>query len=249
GDRLLTAPVFILSSVRSGSTLLRVLLDSHSQFHAPHEIHLRGLQVDGTSHYTEKSMRALGLHDRDLQHLLWDRVLHRELQGSGKRYIVDKTPQNALIWRRIAECWPDARFIFLLRHPLSVAMSRQAARRHESLDRNVSRVLRFLNAVEEARNEHPGFAVRYEELAADPRAVTQRLCGFLQVDWEPRMLEYGSDDHGRFEPGLGDWGHAIRSGRVQPPRPLPVADEMPAALHDLCAAWGYPGAGSRAPIA
>jgi len=41
GDRLVAAPVFILCTLRSGSTLLRVLLNSHSQIHAPHELHLR----------------------------------------------------------------------------------------------------------------------------------------------------------------------------------------------------------------
>src|SRR6266516_3925186 len=36
GDRLLSAPVFVLSPLRSGSTLLRVLLNSHYQLYAPH---------------------------------------------------------------------------------------------------------------------------------------------------------------------------------------------------------------------
>ena len=44
-DRLVTAPTFILSSVRSGSTLLRLLLDSHPDICAPHEMHLRGIGV------------------------------------------------------------------------------------------------------------------------------------------------------------------------------------------------------------
>ena len=37
GDRLLERPAFVLSSVRSGSTLMRVLLNSHSEVHAPPE--------------------------------------------------------------------------------------------------------------------------------------------------------------------------------------------------------------------
>ena len=41
GDRLLEPPVFVMCTLRSGSTLLRVLLDSHSQIHCPHELHLR----------------------------------------------------------------------------------------------------------------------------------------------------------------------------------------------------------------
>ena len=40
-DRMVRAPVFVMCTLRSGSTLLRVLLNSHSRIHAPHEIHLR----------------------------------------------------------------------------------------------------------------------------------------------------------------------------------------------------------------
>ncbi|MFJ8165549.1 hypothetical protein ACIRBY_32180 [Streptomyces sp. NPDC096136] len=39
-DRLVPSPVFLLSAVRSGPTLLRCVLDSHSRLHAPHELHL-----------------------------------------------------------------------------------------------------------------------------------------------------------------------------------------------------------------
>ena len=41
-----------------------------------------------------------------------------------------------------------------------------------------------------------------------------------------------------FTPGLGDSSLNIRSGRIQPPAPLP--EETPAALAAICASWGYP---------
>jgi len=56
GDRLLEAPAFVLCSVRSGSTLLRVLLDSHSQIHSPHEMHLRALRVKVRSRYADRAI-------------------------------------------------------------------------------------------------------------------------------------------------------------------------------------------------
>ena len=43
GDRLVESPGFVMCTLRSGSTLLRVMLDSHSQVHCPHEIHLLSL--------------------------------------------------------------------------------------------------------------------------------------------------------------------------------------------------------------
>lgn len=92
-DRLLERPVFILTSVRSGSTLLRMMLGAHSRLHAAHELHLTGIEVyfkPGTP--TERSLRTLGLGHEQLEGLLWDRALHRELVKSGKQFIVEKTP-------------------------------------------------------------------------------------------------------------------------------------------------------------
>jgi len=92
GDRLVAAPVFILCTLRSGSTLLRVLLNSHSQIHAPHELHLRYVSVTLDKTWSKRSMKQMGLDAGTLEYLLWDRLLHRELSGSGKRMIVEKTP-------------------------------------------------------------------------------------------------------------------------------------------------------------
>ncbi|MGH3951898.1 MAG: sulfotransferase family protein, partial [Pseudonocardiaceae bacterium] len=122
-DRLLKRPVFIICPVRSGSTLLRLLLNAHSQLHSPHELHFRRLEVGCSTTLAERSMEALGLDRSDLEHLLWDRVMHRELVKAGKEFIVEKTPSNAFVYQRIAACWPDARFIFLLRHPVSIVQS------------------------------------------------------------------------------------------------------------------------------
>ena len=241
-ERLITAPVFIISSIRSGSTLLRVLLGSHSELCAPHELHLSNIGVRLRTHNTHKSMAATGLDERRLEHLLWDRLLDRQLRMSGKTTLVNKTPSDAFIWRRIAECWPDARFIFLLRHPLSIARSRQTAHPREPLERHIARTSTFMNAVEEARRGLPGLTVRYEELTVDPAAVTKEICAFLGVEWEPGMLDYGdSGESGadEFRMGLGDWSEQIRSGAVQPARPLPSPDEVPDSLKDLCRAWGY----------
>jgi hypothetical protein len=236
--RLLEAPGFVLSTVRSGSTLLRVLLDSHSQIHAPHEMHLRDIQVELKTKYAERAVKEVKLDRDELRNVLWDWYLHRELAATGKRVLVNKTPSDVFITEEIRACWPDARFIFLLRHPLAIARSRQAIRPQDSEERNNQMVLRYANAVEDARQRYEGHTVRYEDLAADPEAETKRLCAFLGLPWEAGMLDYGQTQR-RFKAGLGDWNDKIRSGRVQPPEPLPSPDEVPEALQAITAAWGY----------
>lgn len=239
GQRLVPSPVFVISSVRSGSTLLRVLLNSHPLVRAPHEMHLRTLEVRQSKPYTEKAMTQLGLDRDELEYLLWDRVLHRELEHSGKEVIVDKTPGNALIWPRLHEAWPDARYVFLLRHPASMVTSLINGRPDRDLDKTVAEVKQYVDAVEDARGALPGLTVRYEDLTEDPVGVTQRLCAFLGVDWDRKMLDYGKQEHGPFQAYIGDWSDNIKSGSIQRARELPEAGDVPDPLREITRSWGY----------
>ncbi|WP_239139224.1 sulfotransferase family protein [Sphaerisporangium krabiense] len=245
-DRLLTAPVFVMSPVRSGSTLLRAMLNAHPALHAPHELHVRRLTVGFGTALAEKAMAELGHNQADLEHLLWDRVLHRELVRSGKRHIVDKTPANAFAYKRIAACWPDARFVFLLRHPASIATSWfEAGAGRRTHEEAAADALRYMKAVQRARAALPGPTVRYEDLTADPEKETRALCAFLDLPWEPAMLAYGSPDV--VVKGLGDWKDKIRSGSVQPGRDLPRPEDVPEILRPMCETWGYlPGTAASA---
>jgi hypothetical protein len=244
--RLLTAPVFVFSAPRAGSTLLRAILGSHSELYAPPELPLRHLGVRAETKWIKASLEGLGLTVEDVEHMLWDRVLYEALRRSGKPRLVVKTPANVLAWERIAAAWPDARFIFLLRHPAAAVASLHSSfdpawhptKEEGSLEEAVAKGVRYMTALEQAREALSGFTVRYEDLTASPERVVRELCEFVGVPFEPKMLDYGDFDHAGFTPGLGDSSLNIRSGRIQPPAPLP--EQMPAGLADICAAWGYP---------
>ncbi len=238
--RLVRSPAFVLSSVRSGSTLLRVLLNSHSRIRAPHEMHLRTVHVNMSREFTADAMKELALDREELEHVLWDRVLHLELSRSGKDVIVDKTPPNTLIWPRLHRCWPEARFILLLRHPGAVIQSltsRRADPDHEAIR---AEVLGYAEKLEEARqNLTDAHVITYEDLTADPERITRGLCEYLGVPWESGMLDYGKQNHGTFRPKLGDWSEEIRSGRIQAARQADPAAQLPPRLAELAKAWGY----------
>lgn len=235
-DRRLTAPVFVMCSVRSGSTLLRVVLNSHSQIYAPHELHLKDLRVELSNAYVQGAMDELGVTQSELEHMLWDRLLDEALVRSGKQILVNKTPDDVFIWRRIVRNWPDARFIFLLRHPAAITRSWHSARPWD-LDEATDSALHYMEAVDEVRRTLPGITVRYEELTSEPEETTRRLCEFLDVEWESQMLDYGDQEHGSFKAGLGDWTSKIRSGRIQQSKPVPT--DIPPRLKEICEAWGY----------
>lgn len=238
-DHLTPSPVFVLSPVRSGSTLLRLILDTHTKVCAPHELHLRTLTVTTDRKHAIRAISAVGLSDEDLANVLWDRMLNRELDRSGKLIVVDKTPQNAESWERIHAFWPRARYIHLRRHPGSIVRSMSEARPDVATERHVRRVLQYGEHLNRARAVLPGPTVRYEELTTAPESVVRDLCSYLGVRYQPRMLHYGRKRKHGYPAGLGDWGDTVRTGRIQTGRAVPAPQDIPAALHELCADWGY----------
>jgi hypothetical protein len=238
-DVLVESPVFLLSSTRSGSTLLRMVLDSHPNICAPHEMHLGSLKVSLPAKSTKPAMRDLGLDAERLELMLWDRVMLRELVRSGKSVIVDKTPKNTKEWRRISAFWPSARYIFLLRHPLRIAESMIGARADVDVQTHYAAVNEFADFLHEARTSLPGLTIRYEDFAADPATGAGELCAFLDVPFVPAMLDYGGKGKRPIRRGLGDWSPAIKSGKIQPPAPAPTEAEIPPELVPACRLLGY----------
>ncbi|MEA2551140.1 MAG: hypothetical protein QOE25_909 [Actinomycetota bacterium] len=235
---LVRNPVFLFSSVRSGSTLLRVMLDTHSEIVAPHEMHFRSVRVRFAGRETLKAFGELQLGTQTLENMLWDRVFAHLLAQAGKSVVVDKTPSNTMAWRRISEWWPDARYLFLLRHPVHIADSLIASRPKTPVANHYKRVNSYVAAIHEASTALPGLQVRYEELTAEPERELKRICAWLGVAWEPAMLDYATKERS-YTRGLGDWSATLQSGEIRPPRPLPDRADIPTELLESCGLLGY----------
>jgi hypothetical protein len=101
-------------------------------------------------------------------------------------------------------------------------------------------VLPFLWRLERARAALPGHTLRYEDLTADPAGCLRDLCGFLEVDWEPGMLDYSSRaDENHIPRYLGDTSENIYSGGVRRGRILPRREDIPEELLPMCRTWSY----------
>jgi sulfotransferase family protein len=229
-ERLVAAPVFVLSSMRSGSTVLRRMLDNHSRICAPHEMHMSMWRVETDSSNARAALDAIDLTPGDLANLLWDRVMHLQLVKAQKSIIVDKTPRNTLQWKRIAGIWPDARFLVLLRHPARVAESLRAAHPEVAAETQYAEIERFAVALHDAqRGASSALTVRYEDLATDPEATTRRIAEWLNVPWEPAMTSVS--ERGRRLDGRG--------ASDVPSLPDPVPGDIPDRLRKACELLGY----------
>jgi amino acid adenylation domain-containing protein/non-ribosomal peptide synthase protein (TIGR01720 family) len=148
--------IFLLSPPRSGSTLLRVMLEGHPQLFSPPELELlsfntlaerRAAFAREYQMVLEGTIRALmEIHGCDAdtatrmmeeyeQQNLTTKEFYRLLQeGIGDRILVDKTPVYALdpaMLRRAEEDFDEPLYIHLVRHPYATIYSFIEAKLYE----------------------------------------------------------------------------------------------------------------------
>ncbi len=222
-DRLL----FLISSPRSGSTLLERMLASHPAIHGRAEPHLipplahlgyyaRVEKAPYDPFITHEASRAFvgdlpgGEADYlDALRACTDLLYGRMLDASGRKIFLDKTPANALVLPFLVKLYPRARYLVLTRHPAAIFTSYadsffdgdvEVANRHNPiLDRYVPAIATFLRA-----KPAPLVHLRYEDLVADPEAWMRRVLDFLGLAFEPAIIEYGREGVARAGEGLGD---------------------------------------------
>lgn len=137
--------VFILSSSRSGSTLLRVMLGAHSKLIAPQELELLNhsvLQGDPSNYQglIRTYMQLQGKTVEEATHTVQQHIdqktatklIYRELQHlSANSLLVDKNPSYALnlsVLQRIEAEFEEPLYIHLCRHPYGMIQSKTSTK-------------------------------------------------------------------------------------------------------------------------
>jgi hypothetical protein len=202
-------PVFLLSVPRAGSTLVQRVLAAHPEVATAPEPWLlipqiyamreRGVLAEYAHVTAARAIREFATRlprgDTDYATELRRFILslYRRASGGEVTYFVDKTPRYHLIAEELFEIFPDARWIFLWRNPLAVAASMVVtwARGRWRLDRwRVDLLDGPRNLVSAYQGHaHAAFAVRYEELISEPTTTWPRLFEYLELDFEPALLD------------------------------------------------------------
>lgn len=203
------APFFLVGAERSGTTLLRLMLDHHPLIRCGHE---SDFLVDRLDRYRSTpparlphawednrayaAYRRLGL-PAPAQVESYDQLvawLFRALREQSGKLMVGVTVH----WHayRLPAIVADARYVHLLRDGRAVAtsvvqMGWAGNAYHGALywKRAMEQVLRLRTRVPATR----WLDVRYEDLLRDPPSVLGRVCAFLRVEYDERMLRYPDD--------------------------------------------------------
>ena len=198
-------PIFVIGSPRSGTTLLRLILDSHPRISCGEETHfLRDLEAIVGRNWD--LVASYGL-ERDwwLDHI---RALYADFQTevlsrSGKMRWAEKDPTYTLHLAFIEELFPDAIYVHLLRDGHDVVASFRDRWGYKSAARAArSEWARYVRSAQKLQARLPAerfLELRYEELVAEPEVQGQRLFTFLGEEWDPKVLEFEAAAHSATE--------------------------------------------------
>lgn len=190
---------FLLGIPRSGTTVLSLLLNQHSEILCPPEpwlaLALDSLGQAPAAHPADAALLAkatgdfLGEDRAGILAGMAHAACRRKLEAAGKSLLVDKTPRYYQCLDGLAEAFPDSPLIWLVRNPLDVAASYLSS---WGID---------LAAIIEARADSPFFAdyvyglrrladfgegrevhtVRYEDLLTGLNPEMEKITRHLRV--------------------------------------------------------------------
>ena len=205
---------FIVGSARSGTTLLRVMLNAHSEVAVPPESRFITELHDGDEVEKDAWLEGLAAHPRfeawnlpieDVRvrlnglparvayPLAVDAAFSAFAAHRGKSLCGDKTPRYIEDIPLLARLFPEARFVHMVRDGRDVAMSYADV---PFGPKTVAKVARLWSE-RVAKGMEAGAAipdryleVSYEDFVAHPETKMKSVCGFIGIEFEAEMLDY-----------------------------------------------------------
>lgn len=198
-------PYFLVGAMRSGTTLLRLMLDHHPQvaFQSEFEFVVDLMGDDGHVPDLDTYLDWLSIHRiflsarLEIDHSLRYAELVKSFLDQGRnrahKVLVGATVHHH--FDRLLHIWPNARFIHLVRDPRDVANSVMAmgwagnawmgAKQWVEVELLWDRMTTML-----ARDRWHD--VRYESLVADAASTLTGICRFMNIPYDHDMLSYPS---------------------------------------------------------
>lgn len=231
---------FIVGVGRSGTTLLRLMLDAHPEMAIPPETHF-GVRLvkrfeEGSAGAAETaewiaSRNRWGDFGLDASELKQRLDAHRRLTAGdafrdffglyaerhGKSRWGDKTPIYLRQMRLLERAVPEAHFIHMIRDGRDVALSVWDRVGKEKDAAKMARL--WKRRIRKARNQAEKLGhyveVRYEDLILETEPTLRRVATFIELDWDDAMLRYHEHSAERMSEMDRDLP-ALASGRARP---------------------------------
>ena len=198
--------VFVMGAPYSGSTLLGRLLDSHSRVACAGELGLLGQAI--------ATRRPCSCGRLVTDCTFWQKLLpllpgrtHREYHPADYGRLRAALDADVLVDLSKTLCWRMARwpwspwlnastgFLYLVRDSRAVIASE--LRRNHSLAETMRKHFKWAERFERFAVSHPErtLVLYYEDLCAAPELELRRICRWIGIAYEPRMLRPQEHEH------------------------------------------------------
>ncbi|HWS77527.1 MAG TPA: sulfotransferase [Thermomonas sp.] len=195
-------PIFIVGMPRSGTTLLERILGGHSEATAAGELNdfhgaLCWESNQFCGHFVTPAM-VERIRDVDFAAIGRRYLDYTGAWTKGRRYLIDKNPENFVNAGYIAQALPEARIICLRRNPMDACMSNlknlfsnDAYGYSYDLEELARYFVRFDTLSAHWRDVlgHQYMEMEYEQLAAAPLAMAEKAMAFCGLAFEPESVD------------------------------------------------------------
>jgi hypothetical protein len=205
------SPIFIGGAGRSGTTLIRVILDSHPNIACGPELKVTPIVADlwhkfQTAHYPplkEYLLTPADINQVFRQMLL--SLLEKYRLQSGKRRIAEKSPNNVFFFHHLHALFPESPLVHVIRDGRDVVCSLltmnwinpQTGQRVDYTRDSRKAAEYWVSAVTMGRRAGANPAIRpryleikYEDLVISPEDTLRRLLIHIGEPWDPTVLAY-----------------------------------------------------------
>jgi hypothetical protein len=218
-------PIFVVGSMRSGSTMLRLILDSHPSIAIGAETGFMGALLATKKipnwRYGGEWYGRLGWTESELDARLrtfYTEMFQRHATEQGKARWGEKTPFHTAHMAAMAQVFPDAVFVGIVRHPGAVAVSLRDSFNYAFPDALSYWAATNLDMVRAAGRIGRRFVLcRYEDLVVESEPVLRELMDWLGEPWSPDVLAHHRVQREKGAPRVVDGSTSTRE-RIDPAR-------------------------------
>ena len=189
-------PVFIIGMLRSGTTLAEQILASHPQVAGAGELTFWTTQIAARTNTETPRLQPDDAELGTLRRRYMD-LLRPVSPTAG--VVANKHPTNFFAVGLIHAAFPRARIIHMQRNPLDTCLSiyfqhlESANTYAHDLADLADYYRQYQRLMDHWRRLLPPqilLDVPYEELVANPQLWTRKMLDFIEVEWDPRCLEF-----------------------------------------------------------
>lgn len=222
-------PIFIIGCPRSGTTLLSSILNRHSEVCVTPELHYFG-KLDSLNKEINSTSEAIEVYNSLINKNLIgisNDTLARELNTldngefkkntflaicnayknkKGKTTCIEKTPDNVRFIKEILALFPNALFIYITRDGRDVALSLEKVNWDWPYRGYYSNLIYWTETTNSLSKSHHikspnSHHIKYEDLLDNPQHYVEKICTFIGVAFEQKMLAPDGSESDLIEEG------------------------------------------------